>query len=268
MGWRSWLAVAATVALVLLAALVSRSPSERPRGAGRRSDPRPEAKRPGDRVAPARAPASVDSRNEVEEDDNRIKPIPGTERWHYERFLRLAAAEPERFERLAAEKAGSDVPLQECVALLRAAWEIRGKEALRWFLDAFSRSGSADALRGFVVRHLASHARGVPEVRDFLRDTVFLEKTVNARDRSVAGRAVLETADPGEISTLRAAIRGINETTVAEGALVGLGRNPHAEAAAALAWLASQHPQKRVRDRAAEISRQRRTGDVGEEEAD
>lgn len=266
MGWRSWLALGATVALVLLAALVFRSPSEPTRGASPRSDPRAEAQRPGDQVAPARpAPAAVVSRDEVEEGDNRIQPIPGTERWHYERFLRLAAAEPERFERLAAEKAGSDVPLQECVALLRAAWEIRGKEALRWFLDAFSRTGSGDALRGFVVRHLASHARRVPEVRDFLRDTVFLEKTANDRDRSVAGRAVLATADPGEISTLRAAIRGMNETTVADGALVGLGLNRHAEAAAALAWLASRHPLERVRDRAAEISRQRRTGDVGEE---
>jgi hypothetical protein len=180
----------------------------------------------------------------VEKDDDRNKPIPGTERWHYEEFLRLAAADPDGFDRLADEKADSEAPLQERVALLRAAWKVRGKEALRWFSGAFAREAgtqdrAADALRGFVVRHLASHARAVPEVRGFLRDKVFLDETVNARDRSVAGRAVLEAADPREISTLLATIRGISDAAVAEGALVGLGLNDHADAASALTWLSS-----------------------------
>jgi hypothetical protein len=175
----------------------------------------------------------------VEKDDNRNKPIPGTERWHYEEFLRLAAADPDGFDRLADEKANSEAPLQERVALLRAAWKVRGREALRWFSGAFAEEAgtpdkAADALRGFVVRHLASHARAVPEVRGFLREKVFLDETVNARDRSVAGRAVLQAADPGEISTLLATIRGISDAAVAEGALVGLGLNDHADAASAL----------------------------------
>jgi hypothetical protein len=269
MGWRPWLAVGAAGALVLLAALVLQSPSRPAREAAGREDPRPPDERPGAPVASGRPPpGSVDSPNEVERDDNRTKPIPGTERWHYERFLRLAAAEPERFDRLAGEKARSEAPLQERVALLRAAWETRGKKALPWFSDAFSRTGSPDALRGFVVRHLASQARAVSEVRDFLRDKVFLAETVDARDRGVAGRAVLQAAPPGEISTLRAAILGITDPTVAEGALVGLGLNHHADAADALTWLSRHHPLKGVRERAAEISRQRRTGDVGEEEED
>jgi hypothetical protein len=209
----------------------------------------------------------------VERDDNRTKPIPGTERWHYEEFLRLAAADPDGFDRLADEKIQSEAPLQERVALLRAAWKVRGREALRWFSSAFAggagkQDRAADALRGFVVRHLASHARTVPEVREFLREKVFLDETVNARDRSVAGRAVLQAADPGEISTLLETIRGISDAAVAEGALVGLGLNDHTDAASALAWLSNNHPQKRVRDRAAEVARQRLTGDVGKEEED
>ncbi|MHC4578932.1 MAG: hypothetical protein ACYTED_16165, partial [Planctomycetota bacterium] len=71
-----------------------------------------------------------------------------------------------------------------------------------------------------------------------------------------------------EISTLLATIRGISDAAVAEGALVGLGLNDHADAASALTWLSGNHPQKRVRDRAAEVSRQRLTGDVGREEED
>jgi hypothetical protein len=209
----------------------------------------------------------------VERDDNRIKPIPGTERWHYEEFLRLAAADADGFDRLADEKANSEAPLQERIALLRAAWEVRRKESLRWFSAAFAggagmQDRAADALRGFVVRHLASHARAVPEARDFLRERVFLDETANARDRSAAGRAVLQAADPGEISTLLAAIRGISDAAIAEGALLGLGLNDHAEAASALTWLSSNHPQEHVRARAAEVSRQRRAGDVGKIEED
>ena len=45
--------------------------------------------------------------------DNRIKPIPGTERWHYEEFLRLAAAEPDNFDQQVDEKNKSEAPLQE-----------------------------------------------------------------------------------------------------------------------------------------------------------
>ncbi len=258
---------------MLLAVFVFRG-SEPVHGAGGRRDHRPPAERRGDPVTAGRPkPIPGGSPTEVERDDNRIKPIPGTERWHYEKFLRKAAADPDGFDRLADEKANSEAPLQERVALLRAAWKVRGKEALRWFSDAFAggagtQDRAADALRGFAVRHLASHARAVPEVRDFLREKVFLDEAVNARDRSVAGRAVLQAADPWEISTLLATIRGISDAAVAEGALVGLGLNDHADAASALTWLSSNHPQKRVRDRAAEVSRQRLTGDVGKEEED
>jgi len=273
---RLWhcLAVAALGGLVLLAILVFRGSSEPAHRALGREDHHPPAEHGGDPVTPGtpkHEPGGPPT--EAEMDDNRIKPIAGTERWHYEEFLRLAAADPDGFHRLADEKINSDVPLQERIALLRAGWEVRGAKSLRWFSGAFAGGAgtedpAADALRGFVVRHLASHAPAVAEVRDFLREQVFLDETVNARDRSVAGRAVLRDADPGEISTLLVAIREISDAVVADGALVGLGLNKDAAAESALTWLASNHPQKGVRDRAAEVSRQRVTGDVGSEEED
>jgi len=273
---RLWSCLAAVGAggLVLLAVLVFRSSSGPAREAGVQRDHHQPAERRGDPVVPGipkHGPGG--SPAEVEKDDNRFKPIPGTERWHYEKFLRLAAADPDAFDRLADEKTNSEAPLQERVALLRAAWKARGSKALRWFSRAFAGAAgrqekAADALRGFVVRHLASHGRAAPKARDFLREKVFLDETVNARDRSVAGRALLETANPAEISTLLVTIRGISDAAVAEGALVGLGLNDHADAANALTWLSGNHPQKRVRDRAAEVFRQRLTGDVGKKEED
>ncbi len=273
---RLWhcLAVAAVGGLVLLAILVFRGSSEPAHRALGRNDHRPPAEHGGDPVTPGRPKHEPGGPpTEAEMDDNRIEPIPGTERWHYEEFLRLAAADPVGFDRLADEKINSDDPLQERIALLRAGWKVRGAESLRWFSGAFAGGAgtedpAADALRGFVVRHLASHARAVAEVRDFLRERVFLDETVSARDRSVAGRAVLRAADPGEISTLLVAIREISDAVVADGALVGLGLNEHDAAASALTWLSSNHPQKGVRDRAAEVSRQRLTGNVGSEEED
>jgi len=259
---------------VLLAVLVFRSTAEPVHGGGERIDPRPATKRQNDPVTsgtPKQNPEA--SPVEEETDNNRIKPIPGTERWHYEEFLRRAAADPDGFDRLADEIASSEAPLQERVALLRAAWKVRGPEAMRWFSSAFgaeagTQDKAADALRAFVVRHLASHARAVPEARNFLKEKVFLNETVSARDRSAAGCVVLQTADPGELPALLETIRGITDAAVAEGALVGLGSNDHADAASALTWLSSNHPQKRVRERAAEVSRQRLTGDVGKEEED
>jgi len=273
----SWICLAAMGAggLALLAVLVFRNSTEPGHGARGRSDHDPPPERRDDPVKPER-PKRIPggSLNEVEDDDNRSKPNPGTERWHYEEFLRLAAADQGGFDRLVDEKIRSEAPLQERVALLRAAWKVRGSEALRWFSGAFAAGGAgpqdraADALRGFVVRHLASHARAVADVREFLKEKVFLDEAVNTRDRSAAGRAVLEAADPGEISTLLEAIRRISDSDIAEGALIGLGLNDHAAAASALTWLSNNHPRKHVRDRAAEVSRQRLARNVGEEEED
>jgi len=267
-----WLAAAATGGLLLLAVFVFRGSSEPSRVARGRGDRGPPAERRGDPVAPGR-PKQIPggSTTELDHGDSRLQPTPGTERWHYEEFLRLAAAAPDRFDRLLNEKSNSAAPLQERIALLRAAWKVRGSEALPWFTGAFAEGAGAhekeaDTLRGFVVRYLAAHARADREVREFLRDRVFRDKTVNARDRSVAGRTVLQYADSGEISNLLETIRGTSDATVADGALVGLGLNPHADAASALTWLSGNHPQQLVRERAAEISRQRLTGDVGKEE--
>jgi len=269
-----WLAAGATGGLLLLAFFVFRGSPEPGRGARGRGDHGPPEERRGDPVAPAK-PKQVPGGSATEPDhgDSGLKPTPGTERWHYEEFLRLAASDPDRFDRLLNEKSNSAALLHERVALLRAAWKVRGTEALRWFAGAFARGagtqdGATNALRGFVVRHLASHAPAVPEVRVFLREKVFLDETVNARDRGVAGRAVLKAADAAEISTLLAAIRGIADPAVAEGALVGLGLNDRAEAASALTWITRNHPLQRVRDRAAEVSRQRLAGDVGKQEED
>ncbi|MHC4939291.1 MAG: hypothetical protein ACYTHK_10010 [Planctomycetota bacterium] len=273
---RLWhcLAVAAVAGLVVLAALVFRSssgPAHRTLGRDDHGPAADQRRVPAGPGRPERDPGN--SPTEAANEDNRNKPIPGTERWHYEKFLRLAAADPDGFDRLAGEKAVSDAPLQERIALLRAGWKVRGAQSLRWFSGAFARAGrpedpSADELRGFVVRHLASHAEAAPGVRDFLRNRVFLDETVNARDRGVAGRAVLRTAEPGEISTLLLAIREIADATVADGAIVGLGLNDHASAASALTWLSINHPQKGVRDRAAEVSRRRLAGDVARDEED
>lgn len=270
MRLRLGFAAGLAVALVLLVVFALRGESERVHGSGEPRHDRPPTRRRTDPVTtqpPRRAPDGAPTG--VEKDDNRIKAIPGTERWHYEKFLRTAAADPAGFDRLAAEMSSSAAPLQERVALLRAAWKVRGAKALPWFSAALAvGAGSTDDLRGFVVRHLAAHARTVPEVRSFLLENVFLADSLGARERGEAGRAVLRTADPAEIQDLLAAIQRMDDETVLEGALVGLGMNRHAEAAAALAWLSRDHPSEHVRARAAEVSRQRTAGEFGAEEDD
>ncbi|MHC4953619.1 MAG: hypothetical protein ACYTGZ_06995 [Planctomycetota bacterium] len=266
------LAVVAAGCLALLVALVFRDSSEPARGVGARTDQHTPTEHRNDSGTPDRPKDTPGgSPTKVENDDNRTAPKPGTERWHYQEFLRRAAADPNEFDRLADTKIASGAPLEERIALLRAAWKIRETKALRWFSEAFAAAAgkedkAADALRAFVVRHLALHADAVPEARQFLREEVFLDDTVRVRDRAAAGRAVLRTADPREISMMLATIRGISDADVAGGALIGLGLNDHADAASALTWLAAHHPQQRVRERAAELSRQRLAGEVGKEE--
>jgi len=252
--------------VLLVAFAFPRSTDHARRGASARGE-RPAAT--GDPVATGTpGPVPGNATEPAHEEDEREAPIAGTERWHYEGFLRQAAADPEGFARVADEKAGSGAtPLEERVALLRAAWKARGKEALRWFVEAVAaapgmKATDAAALRGFVVRHLAPHAREAPEVREFLWQRVFLDRAATPSDRSAAGRAVAEAADPGEIPALVAALRATTEVEVAEGPLTGLGRNDHPEAASALAWLAESHPVRSVCERAAEIASQRSAGGV------
>lgn len=271
---RSWPLLALAGGLVLFAVFLLQKSSETTRGVDEQREPGSSAERPVDPVDPGtRDEVAGGGATEVEEEGNPSRPIPGTERWHYEEYVRLAAGDADGFDRVADAKADSDAPLQERVALLRVAWKVRGKAALPWFSRAFvGRGGAADeasvALRRFVVRHLAPHARDVPDVRDFLREQVFLDASASAADRSSAARALLETADPREILAMREAIRGISDPAVTESALVGLGLNVHPDAAIALTWLSTNHPKKSVRDRAAEVFRQRRTGDVGKGEED
>jgi len=265
---RLFLAFAGAGVLSLLIVLVFPGPS-RPTRSTAPADRPPSTEGGPDRTAPTPKGPAGSAAGPEEDDDDRAEPIPGTERWHYEKFLRLAAADPDEFARLAAEKTGSGTPLQERVAFLRAALKLRGKDSLPWFADALAAAEGTpdrDALLGFVVRYLAPHARAVPEVRDFLWERVFLNGNVNARERSAAARAVLEVADAREIGRLVAPLPGISDAAAVDGALVGLGTNDHTEAASALAWISSAHPEKRVRDRAAEITRQRLAGKVGKEE--
>jgi len=266
-GVRLWVCLGAGI-VSLLVVLILRSPSEPDRNARMNHRPRTEGR--GDATSPAMVKhVPGDSPTESKEEGDRREPIPGTERWHYEKFLRQFAADPDGFDRVADERTKPDAPLQERVALLRAAWKVRGKESLRWFSDALGASAGTpedEALRGFAVRFLTPHARALSEVRDFLWESVFLNETATARDRSAAAEAVLQAADADEISKLIASLPAISDAAVAEGALVGLGQNDHGEAASALAWLSSSHPEKRVRDRAAEVARQRLAGNVGREE--
>jgi len=265
----SLLIAAGAVGVVVLVGLVLQGSSGPARRAGH-----PPPQPPRDPAAAPPAPAHADEVPEpaVEADDQRNASIPGTERWHYEQFLQKAAADPAAFDRLVAETVRSGAPLEQRIALLRAAWKVRGPKALPWFADAYAAGAGApeatEALRGFVVRHLASQAQADRGVRAFLTESVFLAETASDRDRSAAVRGVLRIADPGEIAALLDRIQGISDPEIIEGALVGLGSNASPDAAAALTWLSLHHPEKSVRERAAEISRRRLAGDVEEQAED
>jgi len=161
------------------------------------------------------------------------------EREHYERFARMAAADPGSLEDQASRVLFGAGPDCAKVAFLRALADCGSTATGAWLETAVLRlpdqaSAAAESVPAFALQRLAGRAAADPLARASLERIAFGPgRPAPERLRRQAAYTLAETASPSELTRMAADLAGEESALLRSSVLEALSRNPDPDAVAA-----------------------------------